>query len=72
MGYRYADSAEKLALAGLTPQDSELVDPKRIKGYPVQMECELVTVCHTMADLALAVGIRVLRVCGAVVEGRRA
>jgi len=50
MGYQYA--AHKWTLSGLTPQDSDLVSPKRMVECPVQMECEFVAVHRIMRDLA--------------------
>ncbi|KAJ3498403.1 hypothetical protein NLG97_g1154 [Lecanicillium saksenae] len=65
-GYRYVK--DKWAVAGLTPQPSELVRPPRIQECPVQMECELVA-SHglmqelpTMAGALVVVELKVLRV----------
>ena len=38
-GYRHV--ADKFALGGLTPQESDLVEPPRVKECPIQMECRV-------------------------------
>lgn len=73
---------DKWTRAGVTPQDSDLVEPKRIKECPVQMECEVVTFHKLMEDLApspaaefvLVIEVKVLKVHvnpGLVMEGHR-
>ncbi len=65
-GYRYVK--DKWAVAGLTPQASELVRPPRIQECPVQMECELVDSHGLMQDAPAMAGalvvleLKVLRV----------
>src|SRR3954469_4948300 len=39
-GYRHV--ADKFALGGLTPQDSDLVAPPRVEQCPIQLECRVV------------------------------
>lgn len=48
--YQYA--ADKWTLSGLTPQDADLISPKRVMECPVQMECEFDAVHRIMRDLA--------------------
>lgn len=37
----YPDSVNEFEAAGLTPIESEMVKPKRVKESPIQMECKL-------------------------------
>ncbi|KAI1760990.1 hypothetical protein GGR53DRAFT_507203 [Hypoxylon sp. FL1150] len=63
--YRFVK--DKWARAGLHPQPSDFVAPRRIAECPVQMECQLVEVRGLMDDLPdrrgllIAVEVRVLR-----------
>ncbi|OAR00021.1 hypothetical protein LLEC1_00482 [Akanthomyces lecanii] len=65
-GYRHVK--DKWAVAGLTPQASQLVRPPRIRECPVQMECELVDSHGLMQDTPMMAGalvvleLKVLRV----------
>ncbi|KAK3642783.1 hypothetical protein LTR56_010607 [Elasticomyces elasticus] len=66
LGYRH--EKDKFAVAGLTPQKSELVAPPRIQECPAQMEAEMAGVYEMMSSLpgeakgfTLAVEVRVLR-----------
>ncbi|KAJ6782803.1 hypothetical protein PWT90_09673 [Aphanocladium album] len=65
-GYRYVK--DKWAVAGLTPQGSDVVRPPRIRECPVQMECELVDSHGLMQELPAMAGalivleLKVLRV----------
>jgi hypothetical protein len=68
MGYQYA--ADKWTLSGLTPQDLDLVSPKRMECL-VQMQCKFVAVhrimrdlAHPLSDLGWAVEVKVLRLKG--------
>ncbi|KAL6872075.1 hypothetical protein J3F83DRAFT_733701 [Trichoderma novae-zelandiae] len=64
-GYRYVK--DKWTRAELTPQESDLVRPRRIRECPVQMECELAEAHQIMKDFPdlkgfiLAVELKVLR-----------
>ncbi|KAK4551261.1 hypothetical protein LTR86_011266, partial [Recurvomyces mirabilis] len=66
LGYRY--EKDKFAVAGLTPQDSDLVTPPRIRECPAQMEAEMAGVHEMMSSLpgeakgfTLAIEVRILR-----------
>jgi flavin reductase (DIM6/NTAB) family NADH-FMN oxidoreductase RutF len=65
-GYRYVK--DKWAVAGLTPQESEVVGPQRIRECPVQMEAEIVGTYGLMDDVEehkgglLAIEVKILRV----------
>ena len=66
LGYRY--EKDKFGAAGLTPQQSNLVLPPRIKECPAQMEAELTGVYEMMSSLpgeakgfTLAIEVRILR-----------
>lgn len=64
-GYRYIK--DKWSVTGLTPQESDFVEAKRVKECPVQMECEFVGSHFLMQDLPdlsgmlVAIELRVLR-----------
>ncbi|NUR69919.1 MAG: flavin reductase family protein [Hamadaea sp.] len=59
MGYRHV--ADKFGVAGLTPQESQLVRPQRVAECPIQLECT-VTAAHPLSDLnATAFHAKVLR-----------
>lgn len=64
----YIHVKDKFALAGFTPQQSDLVRPARIFECPVQMETELVEVNDLMRDLpekkslVLKMELKILRV----------
>ena len=47
-GYRF--ESDKWAVAGLTPMESEVVEPKRVRECPVQMECKVVGIHEMMGD----------------------
>ncbi|KAF2106183.1 hypothetical protein BDV96DRAFT_591320 [Lophiotrema nucula] len=47
--YRFVK--DKWSVANLTPMESQLVRPQRVKECPVQMECELATSHLVMEDL---------------------
>lgn len=65
-GYRYVK--DKWSVTGLTPQDSDFVQAKRVRECPVQMECEFIGSHFLMQDfpdlsgLLVAIELRVLRV----------
>jgi flavin reductase (DIM6/NTAB) family NADH-FMN oxidoreductase RutF len=64
----YVHVKDKFSRAGLHPQESEMVDPKRILECPVQMEAELVVSHEMMGDMAdkkgrlLALEVKILRI----------
>ncbi|MEV0269191.1 flavin reductase family protein [Hamadaea sp. NPDC050747] len=59
MGYHHV--ADKFQAAGLTPQKSQLVRPRRVQECPIQLECT-VTAAHPLSDLsATAFHAKVLR-----------
>ncbi len=66
MGYIHVK--DKFEHSGLSPQESEIVLPPRIKECPVQMEAELVEAHEMMSDVqekkgaVLALELKVLRV----------
>jgi flavin reductase (DIM6/NTAB) family NADH-FMN oxidoreductase RutF len=59
---------DKFERSGLSPQESEMVPPPRIKECPVQMEAELVVANEMMSDVpekkraVLALELKILRV----------
>jgi len=57
-GYRY--EPRKFEVAGLTPQESDLVRPDRVRECPIQLECELVT-SHDFGATCTALEVRVVR-----------
>ena len=57
-GYRHV--ADKFALGGLTPQDSDLVAPPRVLECPIQMEGRVVA-AHPFGGIAHGYEIEVLR-----------
>lgn len=57
-GYRHVK--DKWAVAGLTPQASQLVRPPRVRECPVQMECELVESHGLMQDAPAMAGALVI------------
>ncbi|MFI5898089.1 flavin reductase family protein [Actinoplanes sp. NPDC051513] len=57
-GYRYV--ADKFALGGLTPQESSLVAPPRVRECPIQMECRVQAV-HPFGPSAHGYEVTVLR-----------
>ncbi|PPA69026.1 flavin reductase family protein [Jeotgalibacillus proteolyticus] len=52
-------NVNEFELAGLTPVDSELVKPKRVKESPIQMECKLHQIINLGSDY-LIIGEMVL------------
>lgn len=48
MGYRY--EADKFELAGLTPQESDLIKPPRIAECPLQLEARLLAAHRSTVD----------------------
>jgi hypothetical protein len=64
----YVHVKDKFGHAGLHPQESETVGPKRILECPVQMEAELVVSHEMMGDMAdkkgrlLALEVKILRI----------
>lgn len=67
-GVGYIHVKDKFARSGLTPQESDMVPPPRIKECPVQMEAELVEVREMMSDMEelkrapFALELKILRV----------
>jgi flavin reductase (DIM6/NTAB) family NADH-FMN oxidoreductase RutF len=57
-GYRHV--ADKFALGGLTPQDSDLVAPPRVEQCPIQLECRVVA-AHPFGGMAHGYEVSVLR-----------
>ncbi len=43
----YESNVNEFVKSGLTPFDSDLVKPKRVKESPFQMECKLIQMIHT-------------------------
>ena len=58
-GYRF--EKDKFAIANLTPQPSETVEPPRITECPVQMEAELVGRYDALGGAIAVVEVRILR-----------
>jgi flavin reductase (DIM6/NTAB) family NADH-FMN oxidoreductase RutF len=64
----YIHVKDKFGRSGLSPQESEMVPPPRIKECPVQMEAELVVANEMMSDVpekkkaVLALELKILRV----------
>jgi flavin reductase (DIM6/NTAB) family NADH-FMN oxidoreductase RutF len=64
----YVHVKDKFSHAGLTSQEPEVVDPKRILECPVQMEAELVVSHEMMGDMAdkkgrlLALEVKILKI----------
>lgn len=65
-GYRHVK--DKWAVAKLTPQESDVVRPQRIRECPVQMEAEIVGTYGLMDDVEehrgamMAIEVKILRV----------
>jgi flavin reductase (DIM6/NTAB) family NADH-FMN oxidoreductase RutF len=57
-GYRHV--ADKFALGGFTPQDSDLVAPPRVEQCPIQLECRVVA-AHPFGGRAHGYEVSVLR-----------